>query len=112
MKLVHSATRFLMGLARNSITIRSKRSNDFFLDDLGEVSEDYYANALPRIQDLRCPKCHHQGSFKIQVEEFLLMFHDYLELDRTHETAWGSDSPCICPSCSFHGVVSQFGTRD
>ena len=153
MKLVNTATSFLIDVARDAIIMRAKRdnnpsrydaekdpegyvtsilcalrhwcrkhhipwrkelkrSNDFFQEDLGDFTEDSPSTSRPKIQHLQCPSCTHRGSFKIQVEEFLLMFHDYLELDRSQEGQWGNTSRCICPSCNFHGVVVDFQARN
>ncbi len=33
----------------------------------------------PTIDQLKCPRCGHRNSFRIEVSEFLLMFKDYKE---------------------------------
>jgi hypothetical protein len=92
---------------RNHIpwTSELKKANDFFRKDLGDHEKS------PRIKHLECPSCSHRGSFKIQVKEYLLMFHDYLELDRSQDAEWDHESRCVCPSCNHQGIVSQFQAK-
>ena len=82
-----------------------KQANDFFRNDLREHED------TPNISRLQCPSCSHRGSFRIQVREFLLMFHDYLELDRSRDAEWDQGSRCVCPSCNHQGIVSQFQAK-
>ena len=74
---------------RQFITGRRRRGHDFLRDHL-EFQDVEDTLTAPSIRSLKCPQCRHSGSFKIQVKEFLLIFHDYLELDRSHRTEWGA----------------------
>ncbi len=108
MKFVYKALKWLYNWIRKDFQRPKRDTHDFFEEDWDDYDDEYPTNNAPSIQTLSCPQCRHQGSFKIQVKEFLLIFHDYLELDRSQPAEWGPRSPCVCPSCSFQGVVSQF----
>ena len=108
MKYVYKALKWLFNWIWKDFRRPKRDTHDFFEEDWDEYDDEAPTNNAPSIQTLSCPQCRHRGSFKIQVKEFLLMFHDYLELDHTQKTEWGLGSPCECPSCHFHGIVSQF----
>ncbi len=62
----------------------------------------------PTIDQLKCPRCGHRNSFRIEVSEFLLMFKDYKELCREKDEQWGKYSPCVCPDCRYQGAVLDY----
>ena len=108
MKFLHKALLWFFNWIRKDFQRPKPNAHDFFEEEWDDYDNGYPDSSFPSIQTLSCPQCHHRGSFKIQVKEFLLMFHDYLELDRSQQAEWGPGSPCECPDCRYQGAVLDF----
>lgn len=57
------------------------------------------------LENLRCPECGNEFSFKIAASAWFTVTDD--GTDDPEEVEWGDDSPARCTGCEWRGTVSQ-----
>jgi hypothetical protein len=58
------------------------------------------------LQGIRCPKCGHEDSFKIEATVLVLVTDDGTE-DLGH-SEWDADYYCECDNCHHSGTIKDF----
>ena len=57
---------------------------------------------------LICPKCGHEGYFRIEAYQWIDWEPHEITMEPNHEPEWGAESTCCCPECNYQGYVLNF----
>lgn len=62
------------------------------------------------LQGLRCPECHDEGPFNMEVSVWTVMSDE--GMGDAVQPDWDEDSPCMCMECKHSGTVADFREKN
>ena len=63
------------------------------------------------LEGIRCPKCGHEDSFKVEVT-VLVLVEDEGVTDDLSGSEWDQDHYCECDNCQHSGKIKDFKLPD